>query len=159
MSVLIRPFEPRDQQAARRLILHGLGEHFGFIDETRNPDLDDIQANYVAQGHVFVVAERDGELVGTGGLTIVDEHAGRIVRMSVDRAYRRRGIGRTLVMYLLDRARERGFARVFVSTEHGWEDAIGFYKHCGFIEYNRDEVNVYFERSLEDSMDIRKDHS
>ena len=37
--MLIRAFEPRDQAAARQLILAGLGEHFGWIDETCNPDL------------------------------------------------------------------------------------------------------------------------
>ena len=66
--MLIRSFEPRDQTAARQLILAGLGEHFGWIDETCNPDLDDVTANYVEPGHVFLVAEIGGELVGTGGL-------------------------------------------------------------------------------------------
>ena len=28
-------------RAARALILQGLGEHFGFVDETANPDLDE----------------------------------------------------------------------------------------------------------------------
>lgn len=33
-----RSFEPCDQDAARHLILAGLGEHVGWIDETRNPE-------------------------------------------------------------------------------------------------------------------------
>jgi ribosomal protein S18 acetylase RimI-like enzyme len=148
MTVFIRPFEPADQAAARRLILNGLGEHFGFIDETRNPDLDDIQANYIAQGHVFVVAERDGELVGTGGLRTVDEHTGRIVRMSVERTHRRQGIGRALVSHLLVAARAKGLTRVIVSTEHGW-DAIKLYTGCGFTEYDCDAVDIYFVLPLE----------
>lgn len=41
--IKVRPFETRDQVAARKLILSGLGEHFGFIDERLNPDLDDIE--------------------------------------------------------------------------------------------------------------------
>ncbi len=32
----IRPFAPGDQEAARRLILEGLVEHFGFVDEALN---------------------------------------------------------------------------------------------------------------------------
>jgi hypothetical protein len=29
-------------------ILNGLAEHFGSIDESRNPDLDDIEKSYLA---------------------------------------------------------------------------------------------------------------
>ena len=107
MPIHIRPFEPRDQIPARQLILNGLGEHFGWIDETRNPDLDDIAANYLQRGNVFVVAEIGGELVGTGGLITVDANTARIVRMSVSRNHLRKGIGRALVMHLLDVARQR----------------------------------------------------
>jgi len=53
---LIRPFRPADQEAARRLILQGLAEHFGAVDETLNPDIDDIMASYVDRGHLFLVA-------------------------------------------------------------------------------------------------------
>jgi len=80
----------------RRLILTGLGEHFGWIDETRNPDLDDIAAHYTERGHTFVVAEMHGEIVGAAALKTEDETTGRIVRMSVAQSHRRQGIGRAL---------------------------------------------------------------
>jgi putative acetyltransferase len=142
--VIIRAFEPRDQAAARQLILTGLGEHFGWIDETCNPDLDDITANYVELSHVFLVAEIGGELVGTGGLIVEREGVGRIVRMSVSRTHRRAGIGQALVARLLDAARQRGFAQVMASTSPNWKDAVGLYEHCGFVECRRDDVSVYF---------------
>src|SRR3712207_405159 len=115
----IRPFVPGDQLAARRLILHGLGERWGWIDETRNPDLDDIAAHYVAPGHYFVVVEWGDELIGTGALVAEGAGgavAGRIVRMSVAREHRGRGLGRALVEHLLDEARRRGYRRVLVET-------------------------------------------
>ncbi len=89
----IRPFEPCDQSAARQLILAGLGEHFGYLDESLNPDLDDIMADYITQGRVFVVVMTDEELVGTGALKIKHGQVGQLVRMSVRREHRRRGIG------------------------------------------------------------------
>ena len=124
MPLLIRSFDPRDQVAARQLILTGLGEHFGWIDVMCNPDLDDIASDYIGPGHVFVVAEIDGELVGTGALTTEDENIGRIVRMSVKQRHRRKGIGRDLVTHLLNVACQKGFTQVRVSTEHDWEEAI-----------------------------------
>lgn len=147
-GVTIRPFAPRDQTAARQLILSGLGEHFGWIDEARNPDLDDIEANYLQRGNVFIVAESGGEIVGTGGLIAVDAHTARIVRISVSRAHRRNGIGRALVTHLLDLARQRGCTRVIVATEPGWDAAISLYTRCGFVEYARDEVDIYFALTL-----------
>ena len=131
-NLTIRPFRPGDQEATRRLILAGLGEHFGFIDETMNPDVDDIQAHYVDPGHHFVLAEIDGQIIGTGALIEEEPHTGRLVRMSVDPNYRGRGIGKTLVRYLMDVARERGYTRLLTETNDDWYDAIGLYRSCGF---------------------------
>ncbi len=145
---IIRPFQPGDQDAARRLILDGLGEHFGFIDETRNPDLDDIARHYLAAGHAFIVAEADDKIVGTGGLIAYGAGTGRIVRMSVSHDHRRLGIGRAVVARLLDLARERGYSRVVVRTEPDWAAAIGLYTSFGFAEYDRDDEDIYFSVML-----------
>ena len=45
-DVEIRPIRVGEEADARRLILEGLGEHFGFVDETINTDLTDIRALY-----------------------------------------------------------------------------------------------------------------
>jgi ribosomal protein S18 acetylase RimI-like enzyme len=131
-NLTIRPFQAADQETARRLVLTGLGEHFGFIDETMNPDLDDIQAHYVDPGHCFVLAEIDGERVGTGALIEEDPQIGRLVRMSVDADYRGRGIGKQLVRYLTNVAKQRGYTRLVTETNDDWVDAIGLYRACGF---------------------------
>src|SRR5512134_385508 len=93
-SLLIRPFQPADQVPARALVLAGLVEHWGWLDETKNPDLVDIAAAY-AQG-AFLVGYLDGQLVATGALQPV---AGplpasapltlQVVRMSVAKDLRR----------------------------------------------------------------------
>ncbi len=149
MPLSIRHFEARDQIAARQLILTGLGEHFGWIDETCNPDLDDITANYLACGHTFLIAEIDGELVGTGALMTESEKVGRIVRMSVSHNHRRNRIGQALVARLLEIAKQKRFSEIKISTDVGWDDAIGLYNHCGFTETHRDQLGVYFELHLD----------
>ncbi len=146
---LIRPFTPADQSAACRLVLEGLGERWGWIDETRNPDLDDIAAHYVTPGHYFVVVERDGELIGTGALVAEEaeradrQATGRIVRMSVAPEHRGQGLGRALVEHLLEEARRCGYRRVLVETTKEWHDAIRLYERCGFVEYARDDEDVH----------------
>jgi ribosomal protein S18 acetylase RimI-like enzyme len=131
-NLTIRPFQAADQDETRRLVLIGLGEHFGFIDEKMNPDLDDIQRYYVDLGHLFVLAEIAGQLVGTGALIEEDPWTGRLVRMSVDAEFRGRGIGKQLVHYLAGIARQRGYTRLLTETNDDWMDAIGLYHACGF---------------------------
>ena len=155
MLTTLRPFTPADQQAARALILEGLGERFGYIDETRNPDVDDIAAEYLAQGHVFLVAEQAGALVGTGALRCEpDEPDGtdampcQLVRVSVRRDLRHQGIARALVAALLTEARARGRRRVWVETNAGWRDAIALYERLGFVVFARRDGLVFLEQSL-----------
>lgn len=148
-AISTRPFILGDQAVARRLILDGLGEHFGFIDEARNPDLEDISLHYLAAGDHFIVSERGGEIVGTGALIARDGNAAQIVRVSVSSAHRREGIGTALVGHLLAEARVWGFGRVLVETNLDWFDAIRLYVRAGFVEYARDAESVYLAREVE----------
>jgi hypothetical protein len=64
----IIPFTPAHQSAARNLILQGLGDHWGWIDEQINMDLEDIAASY-SSGH-FVLGFLDDVLVATAAFLI-----------------------------------------------------------------------------------------
>lgn len=144
--VVIRAFEPVDQQAARALILDGLGRHFGFIDESLNPDLDDIAASFA--GGAFFVACIDDEIAGTGGLLHSSADAAQIVRMSTAYTHRRRGIATAVLTRLIEEAGSRDYTRVTLVTHAGWEDARSFYAACGFREAGRTEQAVRFELTL-----------
>lgn len=147
----IRPFAAADQMAVRQLVLEGLGEHFGTIDETRNPDLDDIAAHYLARGHVFLVAVAGDAVIGSAALIVEDTQVGRLVRVSVARGYRRRGLGRALVAQLIAAARDRGLCRLWMETNDDWEPAIQLYRSCGFREYDRRDGNLYMALELASS--------
>jgi GNAT superfamily N-acetyltransferase len=144
----IRSFEAGDQEQARWLILQGLGEHFGYIDETLNPDLEDIPHNYILAGHVFVVACMGRELVGTGALISHGEGISEMVRISTRKDYRRQGIGQAIVTYLVNVARLRGDRRIIVKTNASWHDAIHLYKRLDFVEYGRTAPGVGLELLL-----------
>jgi GNAT superfamily N-acetyltransferase len=129
-ALVIRPFAPADQEAARSLVLRGLAERWGWLDESKNADLDNIAATY-ADG-VFLVARLGEELVGTGALLAEGREIGRVVRMSVARKQRRQGVGRRLLQALLAAARARGYRRVVLETTATWQDAVAFYSEQGF---------------------------
>ncbi len=129
-KVQIRPFHPKDQTTVQALILEGLVEHWGFLDPTLNPDLNDIQQSY-ALG-TFLVAEHEDELIGTGALMPEGDNCGRIVRMSVASQRRRLGIGRLMLDALLEAAANVGYNQAVLETTSNWNDAISFYLNYGF---------------------------
>ncbi len=135
----IRRLRPADQAAARALILQGMEERWGWVDEQRNPDLRDICAHY-ADG-VFLVAWQGDRLIATGALTAEQGGVGRIQRMSVARDCRRQGVGSAMLAALLAHARARGYHRVVLETTSTWRDAVHFYEQHGFylVAHRADE--------------------
>ena len=117
-GLAIRAFAPSDQAAARRLILEGLGEHFGAVDGSCNPDIDDIAANYIGRGHLFLVAEDALGLVGTAALVFEEGASAQVVRVSVAPCWRRRGLAKALVMRLIEAGTRAG------SVGCGWRPTM-----------------------------------
>ncbi len=149
----IRPFYPTDQSAAQQLILDGLREHWGVLDPTLNPDLNDIMSSYVQAGHAFFVVEENGELIGTGGLLIEAPGVGRIVRVSVSAACRRRGLGRAISEHLIAVANDLGCYRLLVETTDTWTAAIRLYQECGFTPYAWTDGDVHMAMILGHGLD------
>jgi GNAT superfamily N-acetyltransferase len=147
----IRPFCAADQEAAKQLIITGLGERWGWIDPTLNPDLNDIAATY-APG-IFLVAYLDEHLVGTGALipevTPNGRDALRVVRMSVRADWRRQGIGRRILDALLDHARAIGCRQIVLETTSTWTDAVRFYAHYGFQVVDERDGETHMTLELE----------
>jgi ribosomal protein S18 acetylase RimI-like enzyme len=126
----VRPFVSSDQAAAHALIIEGLTEHWGVADDTLNTDLVDIAQSY--QDDIFLVAVADeGRLIGTGGCRLRGA-VGEIVRMSVHKQWRRRGVATGIADALVDAARARGVTELVLETQATWPDARGFYEGYGF---------------------------
>jgi GNAT superfamily N-acetyltransferase len=128
-ALRIAHFRPSMQEAFQWLVLDGLAERWGSVDEFLNPDLRDIDARYGED--IVLVALDDEQVVGTG-ILVLRPTAGEIVRMSVHRAHRRRGIASMLVSSLLQLARAQDVGHIEVETNANWTDARAFYEKLGF---------------------------
>lgn len=150
--VQIHRFRVEEQEAAKALILAGMEEHWGVIDPTLNPDLDDIATSY--QKGTFLTAWSNNALVGTGALipenveALANISAARIVRMSVAKHLRRQGVGRAILKQLYEYAKAAGYAQIVLETTSTWEDAIAFYTRFGFRPIGSWDGDTHFVLDL-----------
>jgi GNAT superfamily N-acetyltransferase len=122
---------PHNQHEARGLILAGLAEHWGSVDPTLNPELDDMVQSY-GHGRTVVVRGAAGTVVGTATILPRPGNRAEILRMSVATEVRRQGLGRRMVTELLATARQWGADCVVLETTSAWSEVVQFYLSCGF---------------------------
>ena len=100
-------------------------------------------------GHELLVAEEDGMVVGTMVLLIVPNlsHGGLpwalIENMVVDQRYRRQGIGRVMMEYAIDRAKETGCYKLQLLSNKKRPEAHQFYSSLG-LEPSAQGFRLYF---------------
>jgi len=145
-DVVITPFEPKHQLEAKGLVLAGLEEHWGVLDPSKNPDLDNIGSHY-ANG-VFLVALQNDNIIGTGAIIPRPNNTGEIVRMSVATKMRRNGIGKMILDKLCDHARTSGYKQIILETTQTWHEVVEFYKNYGFHITHYLDGDVYFSLEL-----------
>ena len=145
-SIVVTPFKQAYQVQAKKLILAGLEEHWGVLDTSKNPDLDDIGTSY--KNGLFLIALRNDEVVGTGAIVPRPNNTGEIVRMSVATHLRRHGIGKMLLDELNNYARKAGYEKIMLETTEKWQEVFEFYKKYGFQITHYRDGNVYFSLEI-----------
>lgn len=150
---LVVRFEELDDEnegEVRALILAGLSDHWGSIDEMLNPDLDDMTVSY-RHGRTVLVRDDDGILVGTGTIVPRSSTVAEILRMSVAAGRRGDGIGRQIVDELVATAERWGVEVVVLETSTSWSEVVSFYLRCGFsisrVEEGEFGSDTWFEKS------------
>jgi len=89
-------------------------------------------------GYRLLVAEEDGEILGTAVLAILPEIAHGVSPFAVveyvvvDEKSRRQGIGRILMDYIIARAKEAGCYKITLTSDKRRTQAHEFYRSLGF---------------------------
>jgi GNAT superfamily N-acetyltransferase len=87
----------------------------------------------------LVVADEDGAVIGTCQLTFTPSLSrGGVERMTIESVRVRRdrrdsGVGRAMMAWALDRARDRGCGLAQLTTDRRRVDAHRFYESLGFV--------------------------
>jgi len=139
----VRRYRPADAPAVQSLherVIRAAGTDPADLPNT--DDVTDIKGEYLDAGGEFLVAERDGRVVGMGGLR-VDGHEGELHRMRVARDCQRDGVGSALLAALETAARERGVTALYARTARRQAAAVAFYPANGYEPVGTDTHGEY----------------
>jgi amino-acid N-acetyltransferase len=126
-AVLIRPARTTDVRTIRT-----------FIDEYSSDGrlLSKATVTLFEAVQEFLVAERDGEVVGCGALHVMWQDLAEVRTLAVAPEHVGQGIGTSLLSSLMDRARAVGVTRVFCLTF-----MVDFFGAHGFVEIDDTPVD------------------
>ncbi|GLQ96095.1 GNAT family N-acetyltransferase [Dyella mobilis] len=134
---LIRTIEPRDSAAVATIIRTVMPEFGadgpGFA--IHDAEVDDMHAAYSRARSAYFVVERDGKLVGGGGVAPLeggDAEVCELRKMYFLPEARGIGAGSRMMQICLDAARELGFKRCYLETLTGMDAAQALYRRHGF---------------------------
>ena len=91
---------------------------------------EEIQKKLQRDPDLFLVAERDGQIIGTvfGGF---DGRRGIVYHLAVLQGERRSGIGRSLMVEIENRLRSKGCRKYYLLVTKHNEEALAFYESFG----------------------------
>ncbi|MBA2332887.1 MAG: GNAT family N-acetyltransferase [Actinobacteria bacterium] len=120
----IRRATSADSTGAAAVVRAVYAEHgFTWDASGYHADLDDVEESYSA----FFVAELDGAIVGTAGLS----EGGSLERLYVLPRARGAGLGARLLRAVIDEARRRGHTRLDIWTDKVLVEAHRLYERFG----------------------------
>ncbi len=114
-----------------KVLLEPLG--LKFLDMYREKEI-----NYL---HIGCVESLDDNLVGGLMLVPVNDEEIRLMQVAVDRKYQREGVGREMVKYAENRAKEAGYSRIVM---HAMLSVVHFYEKLGY----RQEGDIFEENGI-----------
>ena len=136
-SFAIRPIEPRDDAQVAAIIREVMPE-FGATGcgfAINDPEVDWMSRAYAAPRSAYFVVEREGRVVGGGGVAPLaggDGTTCELRKMYFLREARGLGAGAAMMARCLQAARESGFSQCYLETLGGMDAAMRLYERSGF---------------------------
>ncbi len=130
-AVRIVDYEPRHQEVWEGLNISWISRDFEVEDIDRET-LGKPQQYFLDGGGAILLAEKDGEIVGTVALQPFGKGSFELAKMTVAEKMRGLKIGEKLCAAALERARQLGARRVFLYSNTKAYQAINLYFKLGF---------------------------
>ncbi len=142
----IRRYEARDHD--RMWALHwegvlGTTRDYPTVDPKYDEDLTRLEEVYLAEGSNFWVVEASDGLVGMAAISRVDAATGRLRRMRVTEAWRRKGVAKALLDEAIDFCRTCGYGRLILDTTEHQTAAQRMYEKAGFVKLGQRSLGPF----------------
>ncbi|MEW6404198.1 MAG: GNAT family N-acetyltransferase [Chloroflexota bacterium] len=161
--ITIRPIQPEEIPAARRMIItvaYGIFGWKGTLEESiryfeasgKLADMDDIQSHYFQNGGLFLAVVEGNRIIGTGALRRLDLVTAELKRMWLLPDFHGQGIGYMLFSQLRNFAHGHNYQRIWLQTSPEQTRALAFYRRLGFHEipcYNDDLGEISMELNIQ----------
>lgn len=121
-EMIIRTMKAGDAEAVSRLFAQCFADPWSYAA---------VREMFTTEGYCNLIAFRGEEICGYVGIKAVLDEAD-IVNVAVSPVCRRQGIGRKLIHALLEVAKEKNIAHIFLEVREHNEAAIGLYEEAGF---------------------------
>ena len=102
----------------------------------------DLEERLEEEGHLYLVAERDGQVVGFSESRLSEDGAASLLWLHVDPAYRGVGVADALFSTTRERLENAGADRLYGRVLQDNADGNAFYEAQGFEQVSRDEVEI-----------------
>lgn len=148
------PADPRHKRSFAALNIEWLQRYFS-VEPVDWQMFDDPIATIVAPGGEIVLAEIDGAVVGCGALIKRSDEIFELAKMAVSAVYQGKGIGAKIVEVLVDSARARGLAKLYLVSSVKLPQAVPLYRKLGFVDTDLPLHEVYKRSDITLVMDLR----
>ena len=145
MPTTTRLYQPKDKQAFIDLNLDWIEESFVVEDSDRD-QLERLETTILGTGGQIIIAELDGQVVGTGAIMPPHHEPGdgrkwlEIVKMAAQKDLRGQGIGQAVLEALIAEGRSMGADAIWLETNSDLKAATRLYERCGFRHLSGEEL-------------------
>ncbi|SFO43068.1 Ribosomal protein S18 acetylase RimI [Algoriphagus ornithinivorans] len=132
-AIQIIPFE-NSLRTHFEIINKAWVEELFAIEPFDKEQLEQPEKTILEKGGAIIFAKKGEEIVGTVGLSKIDEQTYELIKMGVSKNAQGLGIGKKLGIAILEKAKEMGARKVVLYTHTKLQAALKIYQNLGFQE-------------------------
>jgi len=140
----VQKYKPEDSEKVRDLILSILKDEYPFdMVAYSDTDINDITGVYGGEKCSFFVIKDKDKVVGTVGVKNEDDNTALIRRLFVDKSYRKKGLGTSLVKKALDFCETKDYKEIVFRATDRMKNAMRLLEKNGFKKIESLEVSGF----------------
>lgn len=137
-TVEIIPFSADLKESIKTLNIEWLKKYFK-VEPKDELVLSNPQSEIIDKGGFIFYARYNNEIVGTISLLKIDNTTYELSKMAVTDSVQGLGVGKKMIEYCFDVAREKNIKRLFLYSNRSLLSAIHLYEKYGFVEIPLEE--------------------